>query len=209
MYYCVALLSGVLLYQYITIKKERYLECSNTNVIKVSIHCAFIIFLVIEFIVFWSLFWGYFHFRITEIWPPIGIVKCDAYRLPLINTCVLLRSAISLTVYHDILIGRQSKRLIYVVITVRLGLIFMYTQYDEYKYHLMYRISDGVFGRVFYSLTGFHGSHVIIGILILIATLNLDKCAMFNNHMGVTASIWYWHFVDVIWVFLFLFVYIY
>ena len=107
----------------------------------------------------------------------------------MMNTCILLRSAISLTVYHNILLERQSKRVIYVIITVRLGVIFIYTQYDEYKSHLMFRISDGVFGRVFYSLTGFHGSHVIIGILMLIATLNLDKCAIFNNHMGVTASI--------------------
>lgn len=209
MYMCIVIISSVLLYQYTTIKKERYLECTNTTVIKVRIRYAFILFLVMELIVFCSLFWRYFHFSITEIWPPIGIDKCDAFGLPLLNTCVLLRSAVSLTIYHNILVRSTTKRLIYLVITIMLGCIFIYTQYEEYKYHLIYRMSDGVFGRVFYSLTGFHGSHVIIGILILIATLNLDKCAIFNHHIGITASLWYWHFVDVIWVLLFIFVYIY
>ena len=86
----------------------------------------------------------------------------------------------------------------------------MYIQYTEYKYHLDYRLSDGVYGRVFYSLTGFHGSHVLIGIYILITVfINLDKYALWNSHLGVTAAIWYWHFVDVIWIILFIFVYIY
>lgn len=201
-----------LLAQYTIIKKERYRQCTNTNVIKKSIYIAFIIFLIIEFIVFNSLFWAYFHFTLTEIWPPIGITKCDPFRLPLLNTCLLLRSAVRLTVYHNFIVIKQHNnyaRLFYLYITIILGRVFIYIQYEEYKYHLIFRLSDGVYGSIFYSLTGFHGSHVIIGILILTATLNLSKYAMYNNHIGITAAIWYWHFVDVIWIFLFIFVYMY
>jgi len=196
-------------YHYYNIVKERYVQCVITAITKLSLSAAFGIFLCIEFIVFRSLFWAYFHYSLCEIWPPIGVIKCDPFRLPLLNTCLLLRSAISLTVYHNYLvIGLKESK--YLTRTIFLGCVFMYTQYIEYKYHLRYRFSDGVYGRVFYSLTGFHGSHVLIGIFILIIVLgNLNKYALCNNHMGVTAAIWYWHFVDIIWIFLFLFVYIF
>jgi len=196
-------------YHYHCIIKERYVQCIITAITKLRLTAAFRIFLCIEFIVFRSLFWAYFHFSLCEIWPPIGITKCDPFRLPLLNTCLLLISAISLTVYHNYLvIGFKKSN--YLRMTIFLGCVFIYTQYIEYKYHLTFRLSDGVYGRVFYSLTGFHGTHVLIGIYILIIVLgNLNKYALCNNHMGVTAAIWYWHFVDIIWIFLFLFVYIF
>jgi len=115
----------------------------------------------------------------------------------------------SLTVFHNYLVIRLKKD-IYLWVTILLGCIFIYTQYAEYKYHLIFTISDGVYGRVFYSLTGFHGSHVLIGIYMLITVIgSLNKYALYNSHIGVTAAIWYWHFVDVIWIFLYLFIYMY
>jgi len=201
-----------LIYHYCCIVKERYLRCVTTNIIKVRLSPAFGIFLIIEFIVFRSLFWTYFHFSLTEIWPPLGISKCNPYGLPLLNTCLLLRSALSLTVYHNyVVIGSiTTLKEKYLGRTILLGGIFIYIQYAEYKYHLVFRLSDGVYGSIFYSLTGFHGSHVLIGIVFLSTVfLSLDKYALCKSHLGVTAAIWYWHFVDIIWIFLFLFVYIY
>jgi len=205
------MLGIALIYHFIAIKKERYWLCTNTSVIKNSIYIAFIMFLVIEFIVFNSLFWAYFHFSLTEIWPPLGIEKCDPYSLPLLNTCLLLRSALRITVYHHlIMMGDHIKwrRLFFIIITITLGLVFLVVQYEEYKYHLLFRFSDGVFGRVFYSLTGFHGLHVMMGVSMLIMALSLNRYAIHNSHIGILSAIWYWHFVDVIWVFLYLFVYI-
>lgn len=196
-------------YHYHCIIKERFLQCVVTSINKVRLSVAFGIFLCIEFIVFRSLFWAFFHFTLTEVWPPIGIIKCNPYSLPILNTLLLLRSAVSLTVYHNYMVI-SLKKVMYLNITILLGCIFMYIQYAEYKFHLTFRLSDGVYGRVFYSLTGFHGSHVLIGIYILIMVcVNLNKYALCNSHLGVTAAIWYWHFVDVIWIFLFIFVYIY
>jgi len=206
------LIRRALLYQYISIVKESYKQCTNTDVIKKRIYVGFIIFLIMELIVFNSLFWAYFHFTLTEVWPPVGIDKCNPFRLPLLNTCLLLRSAIRLTVFHRCILIKEHnnyRRLKYLYITVVLGMLFIYIQYEEYRYHLMFRMSDGVYGRIFYLLTGFHGSHVIIGIVILTARLNLSKYAIHNNHIGINAAIWYWHFVDVIWIFLFIFIYIY
>jgi len=209
---CIFLMLVVLYWQYRTIRRERYIECTNTNTIKESIKNAFIMFLLIELIVFGSLFWAYFHYSLTETWPPIGISKCDYKRLPLINTCLLLTSALSLTAYHEYIIVKNNNRFIRVIFlksTTLLGLIFIWIQYTEYKSHLSFRISDGIYGRIFYSLTGFHGSHVGIGIVILLAASNLNKYAVYNSHIGIIASIWYWHFVDVIWLLLFIFVYMY
>ena len=209
LYGSIILLALRLAYFYHCIKKETYELNVQTSIIKLRVTPSFIIFLIIEFIVFRSLFWAYFHFSLTEIWPPIGITKCNPYGLPLLNSCLLLRSALRLTVYHNyVVIGQKDYT--YLIITILLGCIFMYTQYIEYKYHLAYRLSDGVYGSVFYSLTGFHGLHVLIGIYILITVyISLDKYALCNTHLGISAAIWYWHFVDVIWIILFLFVYIF
>jgi len=199
-------------WQYYTVEHESYVECRNTFKVKRRMRNAFIIFLIMEFIVFRSLFWAYFHFSLTEIWPPIGITKVDFIGLPLINTCLLLRSAISLTIYHNYIIVKnhnEYSRLIFLEVTRLIGLIFIFVQFAEYKNHLSFRFRDGIYGSVFYSLTGFHGMHVAIGITMLLATSTLNKYAIYNNHIGITASIWYWHFVDVIWVLLFILVYIY
>jgi len=203
---------AVMYWQYTTIRHESYIECTNTYTIKKRMRTAFVLFLRIELIVFGSLFWAYFHYSLTEIWPPIGISKCNHYRLPLFNTCLLLRSGVSLTAYHNYILVKNhnnSNRLVFLELTTLLGLIFIYVQYIEYNSHLCFRLSDGIYGRVFYSLTGFHGLHVAIGITILLTCSRLSKYAIYNNHMGITASIWYWHFVDVIWVILFIFVYVY
>lgn len=207
----IILLSALIL-QYLIIVQERYGQCTNTKVIKERIRIAFILFLLIEFIAFNSLFWGYFHFTLTETWPPVGVTKCNPFRLPFLNTCLLLTSAMRLTVFHDYILQKKHNnytRLKYLHATIILGAVFILIQYDEYKDHLIFRLSDGIYGSIFYSLTGFHGRHVIIGIVILIATLNLSKYATYSSHKGINAAIWYWHFVDVIWIFLFIFVYIY
>lgn len=92
------------------------------------------------------------------------------------------------------------------------GFIFLVCQYLEYFFS-PFSISDGVYGSVFFMATGLHGLHVIVGFSALcycgFVKLELDE----NGHrywqhaVGFEGSIWYWHFVDVVWLFLFLVVY--
>lgn len=106
-------------------------------------------------------------------------------------------------------------RLIYTSLsyTIFLGAIFIYCQYHEYM-HASFDMTDGIYGSIFYSLTGLHGAHVIIGVCLLIAVLfrfakkRGDFDYTFNPHEGVTASVWYWHFVDLIWIFVYFIVYL-
>lgn len=67
-------------------------------------------------------------------------------------------------------------------------------------YEASFDISDSVYGSTFYSLTGLHGLHVIIGALfITICFIRLLKRHYLTNHyLGFIFAVWYWHFVDVV-----------
>ena len=103
--------------------------------------------------------------------------------------------------YYNILIG--------FIITLALASIFTCLQISEYL-NASFNITDGIYGTTFYTLTGLHVLHVIIGtIFIFICFLRwLLYHFTKKHHLGLEFSIWYWHFVDVVWLFLFVFVYI-
>ena len=90
------------------------------------------------------------------------------------------------------------------------GGLFVVCQNHEYK-HAYFSMADGVYGSIFYSLTGLHGIHVFAGLILLFLTLarflNRIFDASSHPHTGVSSSVWYWHFVDVVWVLLFVLLY--
>lgn len=92
--------------------------------------------------------------------------------------------------------------------TVILAIFFTSLQAHEYSESSFF-ISDGVFGSTFFMLTGFHGFHVIIGSLMLfVCLIRLFKGhLLYSDSVGLTSSIWYWHFVDIVWILLFVIVY--
>ncbi len=93
--------------------------------------------------------------------------------------------------------------------TISLALLFTAIQLYEYI-NAPFSISDGIFGSCFFMLTGFHGIHVLVGtIFILVQTIRVIKNHFeIGSHLGFEASIWYWHFVDIIWLLLYFIVYI-
>jgi len=94
------------------------------------------------------------------------------------------------------------------ILTIILALIFTLLQCYEYVESLI-RISDSVYGSTFFVMTGFHGFHVIIGSTFLIVCLIRIILNQFyiKDSVGLECSIWYWHFVDVVWLFLFVSLY--
>lgn len=109
--------------------------------------------------------------------------------------------------------GNQKAIILWLVVTILLGAIFMYGQGKEYvklvtKHNIT--VDEGVFGTNFYTLTGFHSLHVIIGIIALTVCLLMAFAGDFKNKKLVTlrAVGWYWHFVDAVWVVVFTVVYI-
>jgi heme/copper-type cytochrome/quinol oxidase subunit 3 len=95
----------------------------------------------------------------------------NPYRLPLLNTVLLLSSGAFLTLSHKFLrLDRFLYSLNFLIVTIFLALAFIGCQVYEYTYS-DFSINDGIYGSLFYMLTGFHGFHVIIGTVFLIVCL--------------------------------------
>lgn len=133
--------------------------------------------------------------------------------LPTINTALLLSSGVTLTIAHHALRENHRGRTIaFMWMTVLLGIVFLGVQGYEYFHaysELNLKMSSGVYGSTFYMLTGFHGFHVLVGMLMLLfITLRLQKGHFTaDKHFGFEGAAWYWHFVDVVWLGLYIVVY--
>ena len=133
--------------------------------------------------------------------------------LPTINTALLLSSGVTLTIAHHALRENHRGRTIaFMWMTVLLGIVFLGVQGYEYFHaysELNLKLTSGVYGSTFYMLTGFHGFHVLVGMLMLLfITLRLQKGHFTaDKHFGFEGAAWYWHFVDVVWLGLYITVY--
>jgi heme/copper-type cytochrome/quinol oxidase subunit 3 len=143
-----------------------------------------------------------------------GISNWGTY-LPFWNTAILLTSSVTVHFAHTAIKNlERTKLLIWLGLTVALGIVFLFLQVEEYLVayqELGLTLSSGIYGSTFFLLTGFHGFHVTLGTFMLLVQL----IRAFRGHFqpkdcfGFEASSWYWHFVDVVWVCLFLFVYVF
>lgn len=137
-------------------------------------------------------------------------VLVNPYRIPLLNTALLLTSGFVLTAAHSYLrIENFLAALRGLNITIAFGVLFIFLQGYEYFWS-GFAINDGVYGSIFYMLTGFHGFHVIVGTIFLIVCAFRMRASHFtsNNHFAFEAAAWYWHFVDVVWILLYLLLYL-
>ncbi|MBF8222102.1 cytochrome c oxidase subunit 3 [Halomonas sp. 328] len=137
------------------------------------------------------------------------------WQLPLVNTLILVTSSITLTVAHEALKeGYRRTCRNWLAGTVFLGFCFICVQAFEYYEayaHYGLTLDAGIYGSLFFLLTGFHGVHVTVGAIVLAVILWRIQQGHFSgdDHFGFEAAAWYWHFVDVVWVGLFLFVYVF
>lgn len=117
----------------------------------------------------------------------------DPFGIPLLNTAVLLGSGVRVTwSHHAVIVGNRGEALRGLAFTLVLGLYFTCLQGFEY-FECSFTIADGVYGSLFYVMTGFHGVHVIIGSVILF--VGLCRCYNFGfsveRHLGLEVRIWY------------------
>ena len=160
------------------------------------------------------------------VWPsvapgttasPAGIIEpfqtMTPFWLPTINTALLLSSGVTLTIAHHALReNHRGRTLVFMWITVLLGATFVAVQGYEYFHaftDLNLTLRSGAYGSTFFMLTGFHGFHVIVGMLMLFfITLRLQNGHFTpERHFGFEGAAWYWHFVDVVWLGLYTLVY--
>jgi cytochrome c oxidase subunit 3 len=176
------------------------------------------IFLASEVMFFGSLFASYFYLFGSHIqWPPPAPAAQSEFYVnwwpvPFINTIVLLSSGVTCHFASDA-IGRDNRRLFFIlqVATIVLGFLFEFGQLYEfinaYGRGLTLTTNNGLnnFASAFFIMTGFHGAHVLGGLILLILILYRAMRGQFSSqhHVGVAAVTLYWHFVDVVWIFLF------
>jgi cytochrome c oxidase subunit III len=171
-----------------------------------------LLFIISEAMLFGSFFTMYFFVRVVQDaeWPP------PPFDFPVavasMNTAILLVS--SGTVHwalHSIKKGNRRGLQVGLAVTFLLGSMFLITQINEY-FNAGFAISDGAFASVFYGLTGLHGAHVFVGLLLLtfanIRALRGHYGPAAKDHLGVEVPGIYWHFVDVMWIIVYTTVYI-
>ena len=141
-------------------------------------------------------------FRTIGPWP-----------IPTLNTALLLSSGVTLTIAHHALIAnRRARTVFWMWVTVLLGATFLGFQAYEYIHayrDLNLKLNSGAYGSTFFMLTGFHGVHVFIGMLMLLfITLRLLRGHLTaQQHFGLEGAAWYWPFVAVVWLGLYILVY--
>lgn len=170
-------------------------------------------FILSEVMLFVRIFWAFLDRALSPrvqggvTWPPRGIEPVERIELPLLNTCLLLTSSVTLTVTHQI-VKNKKNAVPLLITTILLGLVFLCTQITEYRQR-SFRIADSVFGSIFYIGTGLHIIHVAFGAGWLSVNLILLKNSFFTpercNRLELSRV--YWHLVDVIWLFLWLLMY--
>jgi cytochrome c oxidase subunit 3 len=152
-------------------------------------------------------------------WPTSGPGIADhfstigAWGIPALNTALLLSSGVTVTWAHWALKENNRGQLVFgMIATIALGVTFLGFQAYEYIHayrDLNLRLSTGIYGSTFFMLTGFHGFHVTLGVIML--TVILFRCIAGHfkpdHHFAFEAVSWYWHFVDVVWLLLFVLVY--
>jgi cytochrome c oxidase subunit 3 len=106
--------------------------------------------------------------------------------------------------------GRDTARVLWLVATIALGLAFLAGQALEYG-HLVAGPADAhmglatdTFAGTFYALTGYHGVHVLAGVVILTGLLFAGR----SGARGLEVAAIFWHFVDLAWIPIFSFVYL-
>jgi cytochrome c oxidase subunit 3 len=195
--------------------REGTFQGAHTTYVAKGLRYGMLLFILSEVCFFFAFFWAFFHRRIapaTELgccWPPIGVTPINPFRVPLLNTAVLLASGVTVTwAHHRLIEGNKRNTIQALVLTVALGGYFTFLQVGEYQ-AASFSIADRVYGSTFFVATGFHGAHVLIGSSFLLVCLIRTIISHFSNtrHFGFEAAAWYWHFVDVVWICLYLCIY--
>jgi cytochrome c oxidase subunit 3 len=169
-----------------------------------------LLFIISEIMVFGAFFTAYFFIRVAQgdPWPAPGT------KLPLevagMNTAILVSS--SFTIHwaeQAIKKGNRFGLKAGMLTTFLLGCTFLFIQINEYA-NIGFAPQDAAQQTIFYSLTGLHGAHVLIGLLLLLFVTIRAFRGHYSaeSHRGVEVPGIYWHFVDVMWLVVYFTVYI-
>jgi heme/copper-type cytochrome/quinol oxidase subunit 3 len=145
----------------------------------------------------------------------VGPGPADIFDIPFtsVSTFVLLMSSLTMVLAHNAHVHRDMRRMrMWILATAGLGLVFLGGQVFEFTVFVKegLTLTTSAFSSAFYLLTGFHGVHVAVGILLLLSLYTfsrLDRLPI-EDDIRVDMVALYWHFVDIVWIIIFTFIYL-
>jgi cytochrome c oxidase subunit 3 len=169
-----------------------------------------LLFIISEVMVFGAFFTAYFFIRVAQgdPWPAPGT------HLPVevagVNTLILVSSSFTLHWAEAALKkGNHFGLKAGMLVTFLLGCTFLFIQINEYA-NIGFSPQNHAQGTIFYGLTGLHGAHVTIGLILLLIVCIRAFRGHYSaeEHRGVEIPGIYWHFVDIMWIVVYLTVYV-
>jgi len=172
-----------------------------------------VLFIASEVMFFGGLFGAYFTIRSAATqWPPESTPHLETWYAAVLTTILVSSSVTMQFGVWAIRRNEQRKLILWLVVSLLLGLAFLAGQANEYRTLIGegMTLSSGVFGSTFYTLTGFHGAHVAGGAAFILIVLLRARSGQFTAryHDTVEMASYYWHFVDVVWLGLFSTIYL-
>jgi cytochrome c oxidase subunit 3 len=167
------------------------------------------LFLASEVMFFGALVGSYVVLRLGAgpgAWPDPGEVL--AVPVLAFNTLVLIASSASMVVAHDAALAGDRARLSRALLaTAGLGTLFLAIKAADYVHlvHGGFVIGGSLFASCYYLLTGFHGLHVLAGVVALLVCFRRARAGRITPEDSglVEGTGLYWHFVDLVWIVLF------
>ncbi|MCU1463321.1 MAG: Cytochrome c oxidase polypeptide [Acidimicrobiales bacterium] len=169
-------------------------------------------FLASDCLLFGALISTYILYRGRSV---VGPYPHGVYDIPYtsVSSFVLLMSSLTMVLALSAIQRNDQRRLrIWLLTTALLGTVFIGGQVYEFTsfVRMGLKIHTNLFGSSFFVLTGFHGTHVFIGVLMLMSLFSLSLKGKLPQEKAQTVELvgLYWHFVDVIWILIFTLVYL-
>jgi cytochrome c oxidase subunit III len=164
-----------------------------------------VVFVASEAMFFATFFGAYFTiYSVNPVWPPAGFPHLKR-ELATVLTVLLVASSVTLQIgVRAIRRDRTRAMLVWLGLTILLGAGFLGLQLYDYSL-LGFGVRDGIFGSLFYVMTGLHMAHVFGGVVFLVLVLvqGFGGQLTHAHHDSMEAGSIYWHFVDVVWICLF------
>jgi heme/copper-type cytochrome/quinol oxidase subunit 3 len=170
------------------------------------------VFLASECLFFGSLIAAYLLYRDRSVQGPY---PSDLFDIPFtsVSAFVLLMSSVSMVLaLASIQKGDRRGLQIWLFTTAALGILFISGQAYEFTEfnHEGLSLSQNLFGTTFFVLTGFHGAHVTVGVLILLSLFAMTLRGKITQaeSLHIELAGLYWHFVDIVWIVIFTLIYL-
>ena len=146
-----------------------------------------------------------------------GPLPADVFSIPVtsVSTFVLLMSSMSMVLsYAALNRGNVKAYRIWLASTAILGATFLAFQVFEFRDFVQHGLTPktNLFGTTFFTLIGFHGAHVTLGVIWLLSLLfqSFRKGGVTSeSSLNLDLAALYWHFVDVVWIVIFTVIYLF